>query len=63
MGELIYENSLANSNLVKDFILEGQADISFDKGLTKRTGEYPLYHHGDMAPMIAEYRNLKVYSI
>ncbi len=111
MGELIYENSLANSNLVKDFILEGQADISFDdgvmrmknalsadngqkanyvywcpvefpedikitwefrpieepglailffaakgingesifdKGLTKRTGEYPLYHHGDI---------------
>ncbi|MCR5102545.1 MAG: YesU family protein [Butyrivibrio sp.] len=111
MKELIYENSLGNKELVKDFILEGKADISFDEGvmrmenslsasegqkanyvywcpvefpenievtwefrpikepglailffaakgingesifdkkLAERTGEYPLYHHGDI---------------
>ena len=111
MEQLIYENPLATPEDVKNFVLEGSANISFengkmrmenaisaeagqkanyvfwcdrvfpdnikitwkfrpikepglailffaakgihgesifDEGLTKRTGEYPLYHHGDI---------------
>jgi hypothetical protein len=135
--ELIYSNTLSSEEDIKDFVLEGEASISFNNGcmrmqnklaaengqkanyvlwcpvdfpdniriewdfkpieepglcilffaakgingesifdnsLKDRTGEYPQYHHGDiltggkigfrqLAPLIAEYANLKVYKI
>ena len=35
MKKLIYDNSLASSELVKDFVLEGQARITFDGGVMR----------------------------